>query len=283
MSTPKIVRTKKELQTHVQRWHRAGQKVGLVPTMGALHHGHLSLVDYIAHSVDKIIATIFVNPTQFGAGEDLDSYPRQEKQDLEALSRTACDLVFIPDASEIYPDGFSTTVSLSGITEILEGAKRPGHFDGVATVVTKLLLMSRCNVAVFGEKDYQQLAVIKQVTKDLDLPVTILGAPLIREKDGLAASSRNAYLSEKERAIAAHLNQVLKECVTLIHTGTPLREAERIARQSLLDIGFESIDYITIVDPTSLKQLDSVTDINTARLLAVARLGRVRLLDNMPV
>ncbi|MEX0299580.1 MAG: pantoate--beta-alanine ligase, partial [Kordiimonas sp.] len=185
-----VIRTIKELRTQVSLWRAAGLRIGLVPTMGALHHGHLSLVEAISDKVDKIVVSIFVNPKQFGENEDLDAYPRQEEADRSKLSTTKADLVFAPLATEMYPEGHVSNVTLSGITEVLEGAARPGHFDGVATIVTKLLLQCLPDTAIFGEKDYQQLAVIRQFVKDLDIPVEILGGKLIREPDGLAASSR---------------------------------------------------------------------------------------------
>lgn len=276
-----IVRTVEDLRQKVSAWRKEGLRVGLVPTMGALHHGHLSLVDAIAAKADKIVVSIFVNPTQFGAGEDLDAYPRQEKEDCAKLAATKADLVFAPSASEMYPDGHVTKVSLSGITALLEGAKRPGHFDGVATIVTKLLMQCLPDVAIFGEKDYQQLAVIRQFVRDLDIPVEIMGGKLIREIDGLAASSRNAYLNKTDRQVAGQFNLILRQLVSDVQDGGDLRRAEEDARGKLLKAGFSAVDYVTVADSNTLEPLEKLT--NGARVLAVARIGGVRLLDNMAV
>ena len=259
--------------------------------MGALHHGHLSLVDELAGKCDKIIVSIFVNPTQFSQGEDLDAYPRQEKDDIDKLSHHPAGLVFIPTVDEMYPKGDCTVVTLTntgetdktgaGITEILEGANRPGHFDGVATVVTKLFQQSQCDIAIFGEKDYQQLAVIRQFTHDLHMPIEIMAGTLVREDDGLAASSRNVYLSKDERKIAAKLNVILSELVISVCGGADLRFAENVATQALLDAGFLSVDYISIVHKDSLQSIDRIE--GESRVVAAAHIGNVRLLDNMAI
>mgnify|MGYP003647602746 CR=1 FL=1 len=276
-----IVRNVTELRQQVAAWRAAGFSIGLVPTMGALHHGHLSLVDAIATKTDKVVVSIFVNPAQFGAGEDLDAYPRQEAEDCAKLSGTKADLVFAPTVSEMYPDGHVTKVCLSGITSILEGEKRPGHFDGVATIVTKLLLQCLPDVAIFGEKDYQQLAVIRQFVRDLDIPVEIMGGKLIREIDGLAASSRNAYLNITDRKAAGQFNLVLRELISDVQNGSDLRSAEKKAKATLLGIGFTAVDYVTVADSVTLEPLEKLT--KDARVLAVARIGGVRLLDNMAI
>ena len=277
-----IVRTVSALRHHVALWRRDGYKVGLVPTMGALHKGHLSLVDEISQKADKIIVSIFVNPTQFGKNDDLDVYPRREKSDCEKLAKTSASLVFAPPVAEMYPKGHVTSVTLSGISEILEGAERPGHFDGVATIVSKLLMQSQPDVAIFGEKDYQQLAVIRQFVRDLDIPVEILGGGLVREADGLAYSSRNAYLNEKERIIAGNFNRILKALCTAVEKGNcPPRAAEASATQALLEAGFLSVDYVSIVHPQTLLPLSDMKD--GGQVVAVARLGGVRLLDNMKI
>lgn len=276
-----VVRTIAELRSQVTAWRQDGLRVGLVPTMGALHHGHLSLVEAITEKADRIVVSIFVNPKQFGENEDLDAYPRQEVQDRQKLHTTNADLVFAPPASEMYPKGYVTNVTLSGITEILEGAERPGHFDGVATVVTKLLLQCLPDVAIFGEKDYQQLAVIRQFVRDLDIPVEIMAGKLIREADGLAASSRNAYLNTEQRAIAGQFNIILKELLVDVKAGAELRAAETAATQKLRTAGFDAVDYVTIADGNTLMPLDSLAP--HARVLAVARIGSVRLLDNMAI
>jgi pantoate--beta-alanine ligase len=276
-----IVRSVSELRQQVSVWKSSGLKVGLVPTMGALHKGHLSLVDAISKDVDRVVVSIFVNPTQFGENEDLDKYPRQEAEDCLKLAETPANLVFAPSVSEMYPDGHITKVTLSGITEILEGAERPGHFDGVSTIVTKLLLQCLPDVAIFGEKDYQQLAVIRQFVRDLDIPVKILGGTLVREEDGLAYSSRNAYLNSEDRAVAGQFNVILKALVDQIQRGASIAESEEQAKQALLNAGFKAVDYVSVVEPVTLQPISEF--FAEARVLAVARVGGVRLLDNMPI
>lgn len=278
---PSVVRSVDELRACVREARKGGSKVGLVPTMGALHHGHLSLVAEAAKDADFVIVSIFVNPTQFGEGEDFEAYPRDEATDLEKLSTTNTNLVYIPNVQEMYPEGDATTVSVSGVSENFEGAHRPGHFDGVATVVSKLLLQCLPDVAVFGEKDYQQLAVIRQFVRDLAIPCRIIGAPIIREEDGLAASSRNVYLSPEARQIAGTFNRTLKDLVRAVEAGTELRSAEQVATDRLLANGFAAVDYVSVVDADTLALLDQFT--GHARVIAVARLETVRLLDNMAI
>ena len=276
-----IVRTVQALRETVSAWKGDGLKVGLVPTMGALHHGHLSLVHAIAGKADRVIVSIFVNPTQFGEGEDFDKYPRTEAEDCRKLAGTPASLVFAPNAAEMYPHGFASKVSVSGISERFEGAVRPGHFDGVATVVSKLLLQAMPDVAIFGEKDYQQLAVIRRFVRDLDIPVEIMGGTLIREEDGLAASSRNVYLKADERRIAGQFNVILKKLVRDVEAGMALRTAEQAAKDALVEAGFLAVDYVSVVDAATLEPLDSLD--GEARVIAVARIGGVRLLDNMAI
>lgn len=276
-----IVRTVADLRETVYGWRKAGLRVGLVPTMGALHHGHLSLVDAVAAEVDRIVVSIFVNPTQFGEGEDFDAYPRQEAADREKLAATPASLVFVPGAGEMYRDGHASTVSVSGITARFEGAARPDHFDGVATIVTKLLLQCLPDVAIFGEKDYQQLAVIRRFVADLDIPVRIMGGKLIREADGLAASSRNAYLNDEQRAVAGRFNVILKALADAIENGASIAQAESEAEAALTAAGFDAVDYVCVVDADTLEPAEPFT--KEARVLAVARIGGVRLLDNMAV
>lgn len=211
MTTPPIVRTVPDLRARVAAWRAAGERVAVVPTMGALHAGHISLLDVARGRADRVIATVFVNPTQFAPHEDFDRYPRDEAADAAKLAAGGCNLLYAPDRSVMYPEGFSTVVEVAGVTAPLEGAFRPHFFAGVATVVAKLLIQAGADVAVFGEKDYQQLLLIRRMARDLDLPVEIVGAPTLREADGLAMSSRNAYLSAEERAVAARLNVVLRE------------------------------------------------------------------------
>ncbi len=278
---PLILRTIKELRIQVQAWKADGLHVGLVPTMGALHAGHLSLVDEISKKTDRVIASIFVNPTQFAVGEDLESYPRNEADDVNKLANHPCDLVFAPDVTEMYPEGFQTTVSLTGVTKGLEGASRPGHFDSVATVVSKLINQCMPDVAIFGEKDYQQLQVIRRFVRDLNINVEIIGGKLVREDDGLAMSSRNVYLSANDRAIAGQLNVILRDLVQAVEAGAPLREAEAQATRFLLKAGFKAVDYVSIRDAQSLEEVSEIN--RPARVLAVARIGKVRLLDNMAI
>jgi len=278
---PRVVRTVKELRQFVLASRSGGKTIGLVPTMGALHHGHLSLVSEISKHVDVPIVSIFVNPTQFGKDEDFGTYPREEQADLEKLTSTNTSLVFAPTVDEMYPVGDVTTVSVNGITSLFEGEARPGHFDGVATVVSKLLLQCQPDFAIFGEKDFQQLAVIRQFVRDLSVPTTIIGGPIIREADGLAASSRNAYLSEPGRKVAGQLNIILKALVKNISQGGNIRHAEEDASSALLKAGFDTVDYVSVVDPSTLEPASAV--IQSARVLAVARIDGVRLLDNMAI
>lgn len=276
----KIVRTKADLQNHLKTWRDAGEKIGLVPTMGALHQGHLSLVDLIKKSATKIVTTIFINPKQFGKGEDLSGYPRNEKSDVAMFESVGVDLVYIPEVIEIYPKGFQTTVSVnaSGMQDVLCGANRPGHFDGVATIVTKLFLQTRPDVAVFGEKDFQQLQIIRQFTRDLDIDIEILGAPIIREDDGLAASSRNRYLTPQERFNAVHLSETMDKIIERAKGGEPLRELEEKGKAALLEAGFSRVDYLEFRQEATLTLAN---DLNApTRLFAAAQMGKARLLDN---
>lgn len=271
-----VYRTIADMRAQVAAWKADGLRVGLVPTMGALHAGHLSLVAEIAKNCDRIIASIFVNPTQFAAHEDLDTYPRDEAADLAALETTATDCVFAPSAAKMYPDGFTTQILMHGPAQGLETDNRPHFFGGVALIVNKLLSQSQADAAIFGEKDYQQLLVIRRMVRDLNLPVEILAGPIIREADGLAMSSRNVYLSEAQRPIAGKLNTVLKALAT---SPKPHGEAEAEAEAALLEAGFTGVDYVTIRDADTLALPDANT--KNRRALIVARLGGVRLLDNM--
>ncbi len=274
-----IVRTSEELT-------RARAEIGtatlaLVPTMGALHPGHMALIDAAKEHAEKVAATIFVNPMQFGANEDLDRYPRQEQTDTKLLADNGCDLLWIPSVRDIYPAGFATKVSVSGVSERWEGEVRPGHFDGVATVVAKLLLSVRPDVAVFGEKDFQQLAVIRRMVGDLNIPVKVIGARTVREADGLALSSRNVYLSTDERQRAIGLPRALDAAKRAIHSGQPVPSALEEAKQALVECGFSRIDYLALVDSSTLEPLDSPR--GEMRLIAAAVMGSTRLIDNLPV
>ena len=271
-----IVRNIDAMRQQVTAWKADGLRVGLVPTMGALHDGHLSLIDAVSDKADRIIVSIFINPTQFAAHEDLDTYPRHEAEDMAKLAATKTDCVYAPAASEIYPSGFSTQVDVNGPALGLESDNRPHFFGGVALVVCKLLLQSQTDVAIFGEKDYQQLLVIRRMVADLDIPVEVLGGPIIREADGLAMSSRNVYLSAEQRPIAARLNGILRQ---LADSPLPYGKAEAEAQAALLEAGFTEVDYAVIRDADTLAVPDATT--KTRRALIVARLGEVRLLDNM--
>ena len=255
--------------------------LALVPTMGALHEGHLALVREAGKQADRVAATIFVNPLQFGANEDLSRYPRQEERDLQLLEAEGCDLVWLPSREDLYPEGFATTVSVSGVSERWEGEARPGHFDGVATVVAKLLIAMRPDVALFGEKDFQQLAVIRRMATDLGLPLRIGGVPTVRDGDGLALSSRNIYLSADERARALALPQALEEAGRAIRGGDPVAEALARGRGRLVEAGFSGIDYFALVDAATLEPLTQVG--GDMRLIAAAKIGATRLIDNVAV
>ena len=274
------VRTVGDLRNRLGPWRESGETIGLVPTMGALHEGHLSLVMLATNHADRVVTSIFVNPIQFGPREDFHHYPRDQAGDLAKLEKAGADLVFTPDTAEMYPEGFSTKVTAGDLTEDLCGAARPNHFDGVATVVTKLLLQCVPDLAVFGEKDYQQLLVIKRLVRDLNIPVEIIGAPIVREKDGLALSSRNAYLSPAERKIAPLLYQTIFAVAADLAKGRGANDAAEAGRFKLEAAGFR-VDYVAIRDPETLKPLSG--PVQQARVLAAAYLGRTRLIDNVAV
>ncbi len=258
-----------------------GGKLALVPTMGALHAGHLALIAEAKRRADHVVATIFVNPLQFGADEDLDRYPRQEAADAQKLEQAGCDLLWIPAASDIYPEGFATAVSVKGLSERWEGEARPGHFDGVATVVARLMLAVRPDVALFGEKDFQQLAVIRRMTSDLGLGIAIIGVPTVRDEDGLALSSRNAYLSADDRKRAVALPEALAAAGDAILSGEPVEAALGVAKDAIRSAGFSSIDYVALVDAGSLEPLGEPG--GAMRLIAAATIGGTRLIDNIAV
>jgi pantoate--beta-alanine ligase len=251
--------------------------------MGALHEGHLSLVALARTRADRVVTSIFVNPTQFAPHEDFDAYPRDEAQDAARLASGQCDLLYAPSVTEMYAQGFATTVTVAGVSEPLDGAARPGHFAGVATVVAKLLLQCGPDLAVFGEKDYQQLQVIKRLVADLDIPVEIVGAPTSRMQDGLARSSRNAYLSETERQVAGELNKVLAEAVRRIKAGDAVEAVEAASVAALERAGFNRIDYVEVRAADDLARLGPGPVDRPARILAAAIIGRTRLIDNMAV
>lgn len=274
------IRDKAALRVAVAAFRQAGHKVALVPTMGALHAGHMALVEAARRPGTKVVASIFVNPRQFAAGEDLSRYPRRETMDATMLTAAGCDLLWAPDAAEMYPGGFATTVSVAGVSAPLEGALRPGHFDGVATVVLKLFNQVAPDIAVFGEKDFQQLAVIRRMTTDLDLPIEIVGVPTQREDDGLALSSRNVYLLPEERERAVALPRALGVAARAIARGDEVAAALADATASLKAAGF-AVDYVELVDAGTL--LPNASPGRPRRLLAAARLGGTRLIDNLAV
>ena len=277
----RVVRSIPALRDTVARWRRNGESVGLVPTMGALHAGHLELVRQSRVQCDRTVASIFVNPAQFNPDEDLDRYPRQEEEDLSGLSKERADLAFIPVAGDIYPEGFATAVHVGRVTTGMEGTVRIGHFDGVATVVCKLFMQCRPDKAFFGEKDYQQFIAIQRMVRDLDMELTVVPVPTVREADGLALSSRNAYLSAAQRRIAVSLNRILHDTAKAIAGGRAIDAATAAARQELLDAGFDAVDYVECRAAADLAVLESLD--RPARVLATARLGPTRLLDNVPV
>lgn len=277
-----IIRELAALRAAVQGLRGEGKRIALVPTMGALHAGHMALVEEGFRRADAVIASLFVNPKQFGVHEDLGRYPRRERADAQLLEKQGCEILWAPPVEQVYPEGFATTVSVAGVSEVLEGASRPGHFDGVATVVLKLLNQVGPDVALFGEKDWQQLAVIRRMVADLDLPCEIIGVPTVRDDQGLALSSRNAYLTEEELARARALPRALGEAAAVIGRGEPVAGAIATAITRLAEAGFDPIDYVTLRDATTLAPRDTLAN-EPARLLAAVRIGGARLIDNLPV
>lgn len=275
-----IVRSVDELRAAMAPWRQAGVRSALVPTMGALHDGHLSLVRAAGAQADKTVASIFVNPTQFAPHEDFTTYPRDEERDLTLLRAAGVDLVFMPGVTDMYGESDRTKVEVQGLSQILEGQFRPHFFIGVATVCAKLLIQSMPDVAVFGEKDYQQLCVIRAMARDLHLPVEIVGGETIREPDGLAMSSRNTYLSNTERTLAPKLYQEIQGVASRIADGGPVEDACAQASGELDRAGFKSVDYVAVRDAETL---DSPTPGRAMRVLAAAWLGKTRLIDNIPV
>jgi len=276
-----IIREASGLGMALEKLRGGGKTLALVPTMGALHAGHIALIEAARLRADNVAATIFVNPLQFGANEDLDSYPRQEATDITMLRAAGCNLLWLPTAAEMYPQDFATSVSVSGISERWDGAARPGHFDGVATVVAKLLLAVQPNAALFGEKDFQQMAVIRRMVADLGLGVEIVGVPTVRDGDGLALSSRNAYLSTEERQKALALPRGLQAARQEILEGKPVAATLFGAEEALLIAGFSRIDYFALVDAATLEPLEQAA--GQMRLIAAAVIGKTRLIDNLAV
>lgn len=280
MNVP-IVRTVAELRATVAQWRREGASVAVVPTMGALHEGHLSLVRTALAKSDRVIVTLFVNPKQFNSAADLAAYPRTEEEDAAKLAPLGALLLYAPDAVEMYPNGFATTVSVAGVSEGLCGAFRPGHFDGVATVVAKLFLQTGADRAFFGEKDFQQLHVVRRMARDLDIPISIIGCPTVREADGLALSSRNVQLSLAERRAAPKLASILFETARQLSDGGPVSQIISGARATILAAGYAQVEYLELRAEATLQPLQALD--GPARLLAAAWLGGTRLIDNVKV
>ncbi|MFV1601394.1 MULTISPECIES: pantoate--beta-alanine ligase [unclassified Phaeobacter] len=279
--TAPILRRLSELRALHSDWRREGARIGLVPTMGALHDGHLSLVAAAKAACDRVIVTIFVNPKQFNNAEDLAKYPRTELTDAEKLAPYGVDAIYVPDPDQIYPEGYATTVSVAGLTDVLEGEFRPGHFDGVATVVAKLFLQSGADQAFFGEKDYQQLMVVTRMARDLDIPITVQGCATVREASGLAMSSRNMRLSAEALGKAGQLYPVLSDLAGQLRGGAEFGALVERARARLAAAGFGEIEYLDLRCAETLAPL--VRPDRPARLLAAAWLDGIRLIDNIAV
>ena len=277
----KIIRSKDDLRTLRRSWIFKGERVAVVPTMGALHAGHLSLVDEAKKHADRVIVTIFVNPKQFNNPADLDKYPRTEQDDAEKLAPYGIDALYVPTPDQIYPDGFATNVRVSGLTEDLEGAHRPGHFDGVATVVSKLFLQSRADVACFGQKDYQQMLLVRRLSEDLDIETEVIGCPTVREDDGLAMSSRNVRLTADERAVAPALKAEMDRAAEAIRRGAEPRVVLDSAKAQIERAGYNTVEYLELRDAETLQPVKDLS--RPTRLLAAAMLGDVRLIDNIAV
>ncbi|MEO5755308.1 MAG: pantoate--beta-alanine ligase [Mesorhizobium sp.] len=280
MSQPIVVESVAALRAQIRDWRRDGLSIAMVPTMGALHDGHISLVRMALEKADRCVVSIFVNPAQFAPTEDLDKYPRQLARDLDLLAEAKANLAFTPTVGDMYPAGFASRISVGGPSSGLESDFRPTFFDGVATVVAKLLLQATPDRAIFGEKDYQQLCVVRQLCRDLDLPVDIIGAPTIRDQHGLAMSSRNAYLSEAELKIARQFNVILRETAMALAGGADPAVATDAASRALAAAGFGKIDYVEARESLTLAPWRRDRD---GRLLAAAWLGKTRLIDNVGV
>ncbi len=279
--TAPILRRLADLRALTTDWRRKGEVIGVVPTMGALHLGHLSLVEAAKAGTDRVIVTIFVNPKQFNNPEDLANYPRTEIEDAQKLAPFGVDAIYVPEPEEIYPQGFATNVSVMGLTNVLEGEFRPGHFDGVATVVAKLFLQTQSDRAYFGEKDYQQLLVVRRMARDLDIPIEVIGCPTVREPSGLAMSSRNLRLSPEGLKTAAKMSRVMQELADALDGGVAFDPLASKAHTDLLAAGFAQVEYLKLHCAETLEPLSHAE--RPARLLAAAWLEGVRLIDNIPV
>lgn len=278
----KIIRTRADLRAATAGWRQAGESIGVVPTMGALHAGHTSLVQAATSGADRVIVTLFVNPRQFNNPADLAAYPRTEASDAEKLAPFAVDVLYVPDPDQIYPEGFATTVSVGGLDQHLCGTHRPGHFDGVATVVTKLFVQTDADRAWFGEKDFQQLQIVRRLARDLDLRAEVIGCPTVREADGLALSSRNARLSAEARAAAPALYHALTGAAAAIRGGAPVAAALDAARAAVLAGGYAEVEYLECRTEDGLRPVATLPT-EPARLLGAAWIGGVRLIDNVPL
>lgn len=275
-----IIRKKSELSNYICGYKKEGKTIGFVPTMGALHDGHLSLVSIAKKQSDIVVVSIFVNPAQFAPHEDFDKYPRQEEVDLKKLDNSGVDIVYLPSKEEVYPEGFSTKISVGDVGKTLEGVTRPHFFDGVALVVTKLFNQVSPDIAVFGEKDYQQLSIIRKLVADFNMNIQIIGAPIIRENNGLAMSSRNSYLSEAQKNSASALYRSMQYIRSEIIKGNDVKAAITVAENDLIKAGFDKVDYIAVRDKNSLLEPALNSDLV---ILAAAYIGGVRLIDNLLV
>jgi len=279
----RIVRSQTALRARTKDWACAGITTAFVPTMGALHDGHLSLVRLAKKKADRVIVSIFVNPTQFAPGEDLDAYPRTEKADIAMLKAEGADLIYIPRSGSMYNTHHATSVKVGGVARGLETDHRPTFFDGVALIVTKLFNRVQPNIAIFGEKDFQQLATIRRLVADLDMPIKIIGAPIARDKYGLALSSRNKYFDEAGLNTARQLNVIMRACAKAIKNGADIQSQTKICENDLIKFGFESIDYVSVVDTNTLELVNDSAVLTPKRLLIAAHCAGVRLIDNCAI